>query len=118
MYDSIEMANMTILADKPLSLLVPPQSKQADPSKPENDFVGAASEMCLVHNFLIRGYNSIFLQAPHVKPEDYSDFINYSMCWLNLIRSHHDGEERLIFPEIEKATGDACMQENVKQHGM
>ena len=112
------MAGMTIWADKPLPLLTPPQSKQADPSKPENDYIGAASEMCLVHNFIIRGYNSIVLQAPYVKREDYSDFVNYSICWLNLIREHHDGEEKMFFPKVEQCVGEACMQGNIDQHRM
>ena len=33
-----------------------------------------ASHMALVHNVFIRGYNSIYQQAPHIRPADYRDF--------------------------------------------
>jgi hypothetical protein len=37
--------------------------------------------MVLVHNVIIRGLNSIYKQALHVKSEDYADFIAYATCW-------------------------------------
>jgi hypothetical protein len=37
--------------------------------------------MALVHNVIIRALNSIYLQAPHVRPEDVKDFLAYCFCW-------------------------------------
>ena len=52
-----------------------------------DQYVRGASIMVLVHNCIIRGLNSIYLQAPHVKPKDYKDFIGYSFCWWRYIDS-------------------------------
>lgn len=49
--------------------------------KANDQYAEAASIMVLVHNVIIRGLNSIYKQAPHVKPEDYADFIAYATCW-------------------------------------
>ena len=74
--------------------------------------------MVIVHNIIIRGLNSIYLQAPHVKPEDYTDFIGYCLCWSELLHTHHHGEETTMFPAIEKASGVVgIMDVNVHQHG-
>ena len=80
----------------------------------------AASWMALLHNGLIRGLNTIYLQAPHVQPEDYASFIEYSLQWVRTVNSHHDGEEQCLFPDIEKAIGPAgkgIMDKNREQHG-
>jgi len=80
-------------------------------------FNQCASEMAMVHNSMIRGLNSIYLQAPHVLPADYKDFIEYSRCWAELVTEHHSGEEVVFFPNIEKATGETgLMAANVEQH--
>jgi hemerythrin-like domain-containing protein len=75
--------------------------------------------MALAHNVLIRGLNSIYLQAPNIKPEDHSDFINYCKSWCQVLENHHTGEETTLFPQIEKITGEAgIMDVNVEQHRM
>lgn len=38
--------------------------------------------MVVVHIIIIRGMNSIYLQAPHVQPADYADFVG--VCELRL----------------------------------
>jgi hypothetical protein len=49
-----------------------------------------ATEMANVHNTLIRGLNSIILQAPNVKePQDVKDFMKYAEIWHTLIHEHH-----------------------------
>ncbi|KAK3896594.1 hemerythrin HHE cation binding domain-containing protein [Staphylotrichum tortipilum] len=54
---------------------------------------------------LIRGLNSIYLQAPHIQPADTKPFAN-----------HHDGEEAMFFPAVEKMTGEpGVMDTNIKQ---
>jgi hypothetical protein len=76
-----------------------------------------ASEMAHVHNMLIRGLNSIHLQASHIKPADEKPFCKYIMGWYNLLHSHHSGEEAMFFPIVEKMTGTkGIMDTNIDQH--
>lgn len=74
--------------------------------------------MALVHNMLIRAYNSIYLQATHVRPADVPDFLNYCSAWHMTLKGHHDAEEEVYFPGIEKATGvKGIMDSEVHEHG-
>ena len=61
--------------------------------------------MALLHNSALRGYNSIYLQAPHVKPADYADFIGYCLTWYKFVKHHHDDEEANLFPKVLKVLG-------------
>jgi hypothetical protein len=75
--------------------------------------------MAVLHNGLIRGLNTLYLQAPHVQPQDYADFIAYCLLWSETVNSHHHGEETNLFPAIEEAAGPEgkwLMGENLKQH--
>jgi hypothetical protein len=73
--------------------------------------------MAVLHNGIIRGLNSIYLQAPHLSPSDHADFILYCQGWSGLLHAHHHGEETMVFPEIEAKTGVAGIMEiNVSQH--
>lgn len=73
--------------------------------------------MALGHNVIIRGLNSIYRQAPHLKPEDYADFIAYAKCWSDVLDAHHTAEETSLFPQIEARTGEkGIMEANVEQH--
>lgn len=79
----------------------------------------AATHMALVHNSIIRGYNSIYLQAPHVRDEDVSDFVAYAMTWHKFVVSHHDDEEEKLFPDMVSLLGDSKIWGNMKEeHGM
>lgn len=74
--------------------------------------------MALVHNMLIRAYNSIYLQATHVRSVDVPDFLNYCSAWHMTLKGHHDAEEEVYFPGIEKATGvKGIMDSEVDEHG-
>lgn len=76
-----------------------------------------ASEMAHVHNMLIRGLNSIILQAPHIKSADEKAFCKYIMGWYNLLHSHHSGEEAIFFPTVERMAGTkGIMDTNIDQH--
>jgi hypothetical protein len=55
--------------------------------------------MALLHNAIIRGYNSIYLQAPNVPSTDYADFIGYSLTFIKFVKAHHDAEEASLFPQ-------------------
>ncbi len=71
--------------------------------------------MCWV--VIIRGLNSIYRQAPHIKPEDNADFIAYAKCWSEVLHAHHKMEEVSLFPQIEAKTGEkGIMEANVEQH--
>ncbi|KAF2448503.1 hypothetical protein P171DRAFT_428563 [Karstenula rhodostoma CBS 690.94] len=103
-------------ADQPLSLIPTlPFSKNTSHSA-----YYVATQMALAHNGMIRGLNSIYLQALQVPASDFStvrDFLTYCQCWCESMHHHHDTEEEQFFPEIEKITGiPELMEANVAQH--
>ena len=61
--------------------------------------------MALLHNAILRGFNTIYLQATHVKPGDYANFIGYSLTWAKFVKKHHDDEENELFPKLEELVG-------------
>ena len=78
----------------------------------------AASHMCLSHNSFIRGFNSIYQQAPRLRKSDVSDFVTYALAWLRLVEQHHQYEEEGLFPEIDEITGQqGVMSHEIEQHG-
>jgi hypothetical protein len=80
-------------------------------------FCHAASEMALVHNMMIRAFNSIYLQAPHITAKDEMAFCNYIHHCFRLLTVHHTGEEVDFFPHIEALSGEkGIMEANVHQH--
>lgn len=56
--------------------------------------------MAHIHNAILRGYNSIYLQAEHVEQEDKPAFIGYALTWFRFVKSHHDDEEAELFPKV------------------
>lgn len=74
--------------------------------------------MALVHNCLIRALNCIYLQAPNVKsPVDIADLLTFMQAWSLFLHMHHETEEAVCFPEIEKSIGiPGFMEKNVEQH--
>lgn len=75
--------------------------------------------MCLLHNAIIRGFNSIYLQAPHVPENDVADFIGYSLTWFRFVKSHHDDEEANLFTKVEEVLNDKKIWgETHEEHGM
>lgn len=67
---------------------------------------------------IIRGLNSIVLQAKNIKEEkDITDFLTYMYSWSLLVHMHHDNEESTAFPMLEKDIGiEGYMDKNVDQH--
>lgn len=61
--------------------------------------------MALLHNAILRGYNSVYLQAPHVQEADKAAFIGYALTWFKFVKSHHDDEEVTLFPKVEAVLG-------------
>ena len=76
--------------------------------------------MALAHNGILRGLNSIYLQAtriPHDHEDTVRDFFTYCQCWCESMHHHHDAEEQVFFPGIEAITGvRGIMERNVEQH--
>lgn len=73
--------------------------------------------MACVHNMLLSGLNSIYLQAPHIKPKDEVAFLNYCACFYDVLHCHHGGEEKYMFPAVEEMSGEkGIMEVNVSQH--
>lgn len=106
-------------ADSPFQLLETPRKKAGlIDVKKETPASASATEMVLVHNMIIRGINSIYLQAPNVKLEkDIEDFLTYMYSWSLLVHMHHDNEESAIFPLLEEYIGiKGYMEKNVDQH--
>jgi hemerythrin-like domain-containing protein len=79
-----------------------------------------ATQMALAHNGIIRGLNSIYLQATNIPREDLTtvqDFLTYCQCWCESMHHHHDAEEQEFFPNIERISGvQGLMRRNVEQH--
>lgn len=74
--------------------------------------------MCMVHDSILRGYNSIYQQAPHVAEADRADFIGYCLTWHKFLRTHAENEERSLFREMEKLLEDeGIFEESQHEHG-
>ncbi len=106
-----------VYADHPFSLIPTPIFLAKDSQATPDMFDELASEMALVHNVMIRGLNSIYLQAPHIKPADEKSFCKYVALWWTALHGHHSGEEAMFFPYVEKVTGvEGIMDTNIEQH--
>lgn len=78
----------------------------------------AATHMALLHNSMIRGFNSIYLQAPHIEAKDVEHFVTYSLAWHRLVQTHHDDEEENLFPDMVGIFEDDSIWGNMKEeHG-
>lgn len=79
-----------------------------------------ATQMALAHNGIIRGLNSIYLQATRIPRKDLDatqDFLTYCQCWCESMHHHHDAEEQEFFPSIELISGvRGLMERNIEQH--
>ncbi|OAA59903.1 hemerythrin HHE cation binding domain-containing protein [Niveomyces insectorum RCEF 264] len=103
-------------ADHPFTFIPDPRPALKEGDK-HDDYAVIAGDMACIHNCLLRGLNSIYLQAPYVAPAEHRAFANYAFNWAELVRIHHGGEEAHIFPVIEKIVGEpGAMQGNVDQH--
>lgn len=82
-------------------------------------FTAGSSHMCIVHNSILRGYNSIYHQAPHVTAADKPAFVGYSLTWYKFLKTHADNEDTSLFPKTEELLDDnTIFLESHKEHGM
>ena len=90
----------------------------ADGDSQTDIFTTGATHMAMLHNSIIRGYNSIYLQAPHVEDVDKADFIGYALTWFRFVKSHHDDEEANLFTLVEQSLDDPKVWgETHEEHG-
>lgn len=74
--------------------------------------------MCLLHNSILRGYNSIARQAPRVRDADKAGFVGYCRTWHKFVQSHHDDEEAVLFAQVEQLLDDKTVwAATLKEHG-
>lgn len=74
--------------------------------------------MSHIHNAILRGYNSVYLQAPHVSAADKPAFVGYALTWYRFVKSHHDDEEAELFPKVADLLGDdGVWKETHVEHG-
>lgn len=74
--------------------------------------------MAFAHNAMLRGINSIYLQAPHVhQPKDIADLLFLVKSWSTWVSHHHLLEETQMFPGFESVAGQkGLLDGNVEQH--
>ena len=78
-----------------------------------------AEQMALSHNVILRGINASYNQCLSVKAKttEATDFLIFNQCIFEVIKTHHDIEERYMFPAIEKYTSVVgIMDQNVQEH--
>ncbi|KAF8862944.1 hypothetical protein BDZ45DRAFT_584815 [Acephala macrosclerotiorum] len=105
-------------ADAPYPLLHTPIFEQKFPLNKDTDqCTETASKMCITHNFLIRRLNTIVLQAKHVEPKDYKDFVGYTRVWCEVTNAHREDGGSFVFSQIKAAAGkEGLMVGNVREH--
>ena len=75
--------------------------------------------MALLHNLIFRAYNSSYNQCLGVRPgtADARDFLVYNQVFYEHIKEHHDTEEEIFFPLLQKLTGEkGIMDQNIREH--
>ncbi|KAK3695166.1 hypothetical protein B0T22DRAFT_454530 [Podospora appendiculata] len=107
-----------IYSDAPLAVIHTPQFETGH----TDAFTVEGSHMALSHNAFIRGFNSIYQQAPRVAaPADKVNFVGYCIAWHDCVKAHHDFEETKFFPNLDKAAGrkgliDSAVDEHAAFH--
>ena len=64
-------------------------------------FTKLGTHLTLVDNALIRGYNSIYQQAAHVRgEEDVGYFADYALTWSKFMKVQSGDEDHVLFVKI------------------
>jgi hemerythrin-like domain-containing protein len=109
-------------ADQPFALLTIPGSTPIALKTSNPGVMSVCIEMANVHNTLLRGLNSIYLQAPHVSElADIMDLMFYTKAWAASVHVHHASEETVFFPKVDAWAKEArldagLMEGNIEQH--
>ncbi|KIO34542.1 hypothetical protein M407DRAFT_16517 [Tulasnella calospora MUT 4182] len=77
-----------------------------------------AIKMALLHNAIIRGFNSLLYYSGKVQPgtKQLNSFLRYGLENCRFIHHHHDNEETMYFPFLESKMGEGRMSSNVRGH--
>lgn len=106
-------------ADTPFALISETGVLQRSDIPAEHAAVAIARQMAQAHNAIIRALNSVHNQCtgPKRGSPDAAGLLEYCQIWHDALHSHHEIEERVIFPDIEAVTGKpGLMAANVQQH--
>ncbi|KAI0536978.1 hypothetical protein GGR58DRAFT_371136 [Xylaria digitata] len=97
-----EIAALKPWADQPWPLIEVP-SKTQHITHPA---LHIANEIAHIHNAMLRGLNSIYLQAPHVQQsQDIADLLFLTQSWSTWLLDHHHLKENTMLPGFEAALG-------------
>lgn len=73
--------------------------------------------MACAHNAMLRGLNSLYLQADLSDHKDISDFLFFLKSWAMWVSHHHVLEEERMFPQFEEVMKQAnFLKGNVEEH--
>ncbi|RFU27023.1 hypothetical protein B7463_g9300, partial [Scytalidium lignicola] len=107
-------------ADGPFKLIETPNKARHEKGEEETGSSHAATEMALVHNVLIRVLNAFYLQAKNIdanNKKDVEDFVGFMSSWSLTLHAHHDSEEEVAYPLLNKYIGiENYMEPNIDQH--
>ncbi|KAH6895319.1 hypothetical protein B0T10DRAFT_455581 [Thelonectria olida] len=114
------MSESKVWVEAPFKLIPSSRANLSAGQKPKGVQV-LASEMCIVHNALLRGLNAVYNQARNVgargTAKDKLDFANFAYAWSQVLEEHHELEETKVFPDINRITGvEGLMDGNVEEH--
>jgi hemerythrin-like domain-containing protein len=106
-------------ADQPFALISETGIRARTDIPAGHAAVNYAHKMALLHNMIIRGLNALYNQCLGVQTDttDAHDFLVFGQVFYETLHGHHQLEEILFFPELEKITGEkGLMDGNVQQH--
>ncbi|KAG8895677.1 hypothetical protein FRC00_007138 [Tulasnella sp. 408] len=89
---------------------------------PEGDhtdiFELQAIRMVLLHNVIIRGFNSVLYYSMQVQPgtAELKSFLEYTEQMIEFMHNHHEAEEEIMFPAPESKYGPGSMAHNIEGH--
>ncbi|KIO34531.1 hypothetical protein M407DRAFT_209735 [Tulasnella calospora MUT 4182] len=89
------------------------------PAGDHNDVFDRQSiKMVILHNIIIRGFNSMLYYSGQVEPgtSTYQSFLAYCNEVLAYLHKHHLFEEERYFPFLESHLGAGTMSGNVDEH--
>ncbi|KAG8953261.1 hypothetical protein FRC04_002671 [Tulasnella sp. 424] len=77
-----------------------------------------AIRMVIVHNIILRGFNSMAYYSGDVEPQTkrFDSFLGYCNEVIQLLHEHHSMEEGMYFPFLENKLGAGAMTDNVDGH--
>lgn len=107
----------SLWADTPFKLISETGALQRSDIPPNHVSRFYATQMSLIHNGILRAFNSAYNQAPYVSLADTPSFLTYLQIIYEQLHKHHSVEEETMFPLIEQLAGKpGIMDGNIEQH--